>query len=204
MKKILEEKLQSEKPSYSDEEVVWLLDNIGHPDGEIRDALVYNSLGRGLFEGLFTREQFQLLLEESLRRDSLLYKIDEIGLPTLTRSFTALLLGHLVEVSSLSDSPYVQLMSRETYQTICQKTYDYLAKEQDFTGYSTDHGWVHAFAHGADLLVALVCHPYFEQGDWEQIFPLLTAIFNGCLSVLWTMRNGAWRAWPMRQSSLDI
>lgn len=147
-----------------------------------------------------------MLLEESLRRDSLLYKIDEIGLPTLTRSFTALLLGHLVEVSNLPDSPYVQLLSKEAYQTICQKTYDYLAKEQDFTGYLQDHGWVHAVAHGADLLVALVCHPYFEQEDWEQIFPFLTAIFKRLpqRSVLWTMRNGAWRASSMRESNVDI
>ncbi|MGT2950632.1 hypothetical protein BU202_05905 [Streptococcus cuniculi] len=178
MKKTLEEKLQSKKPSYSDSEVVWLLDNIGHPDAAIRDELVYISLGRGLFEGLFRGEQFRFLLEESLRRDFLLYKIDEIGLPTLTRSFTALLWGHLLEVSSLPDSPYFQQISKQEYQTICQKTYEYLEKEQDFTGYSEDYGWVHAFAHGADLLVALVCHPYFKKEAWEKIFPILTAIFK--------------------------
>ncbi|MGT2715816.1 DUF2785 domain-containing protein [Streptococcus respiraculi] len=178
MKKTLEEKLQSKKPTYSDSEVVWLLDNIGHSDGEIRDVLVYNSLGRGLFEGLFTREQFRYLLEDSLRRGILLYKIDEIGLPTLTRSFTALLLGHLVEVSCMPDSPYFQQIVKAEYQLICQKAYNYLAEEQDFTGYSNDYGWVHAFAHGADLLVALVCHPYFEKEDWERIFPILTAIFK--------------------------
>ncbi|MTB64964.1 DUF2785 domain-containing protein [Streptococcus sp. zg-86] len=178
MKNRLEEKLQSEKPTYSDDEVMWLLEHIGHSDAAIRDELVYISLGRGLFEGLFTRDQFRLLVEKSLAKDYLLYRMDERGLAALTRSFTALLLGHLLEVSCLLDSPYFQLISEQEYQSIGQKAYEYLEKEQDFTGYSDNYGWVHAFAHGADLAVALVKHPFFQQEDWSRLFPIVTGIFQ--------------------------
>ncbi|MER0122329.1 DUF2785 domain-containing protein [Streptococcus sp. ZJ93] len=178
MKNCLEKKLHSENPTYSDDEVMWLLENIGHSDAAIRDELVYISLGRGLFEGLFTREQFRLLLEESLAKDYLLYRMDQRGLATLKRSFTALLLGHLVEVSCLPGSPYFQLVSEQEYQSICQKTYEYLGKEQDFAGYSDNYGWVHAFAHGADLAVAIVKHPFFQQEDWSRLFSALTGIFQ--------------------------
>lgn len=37
----------------------------------------------------------------------------------------------------------------------------YLSKEKDTTGFSSQYGWVHAFAHGADLLTEVVCHPDF-------------------------------------------
>jgi hypothetical protein len=40
MKNILASKLQSTQP-YTNQELAWLLENIGHPDSDIRDKLVY-------------------------------------------------------------------------------------------------------------------------------------------------------------------
>ena len=55
MYKELQNKLTEEKPSYSREEIQWLLEHLGDSSPEIRDDLVFTSLARGLQEGLFTQ-----------------------------------------------------------------------------------------------------------------------------------------------------
>ena len=52
--KILKQKLNNSNAQYLDEEVNWLLENIGNSKSEIRDDLVCNSLGAGFVEEKFT------------------------------------------------------------------------------------------------------------------------------------------------------
>ena len=47
MRKKLQRKVIEEKPSYSREEIQWLLEHLGDPSPEIRDELVFTSLARG-------------------------------------------------------------------------------------------------------------------------------------------------------------
>lgn len=63
MKEFLMEKIQTSQP-YTNAELDWLLENIGHPDPTIRDELVYASFAIS-FGGLITREQAQSLLQFS-------------------------------------------------------------------------------------------------------------------------------------------
>ena len=42
----LQSKVTEEKPSYSREEIQWLLEHLGDPSPEIRDDLVFTSLAR--------------------------------------------------------------------------------------------------------------------------------------------------------------
>lgn len=65
MKNILASKLQSTQP-YTNQELAWLLENIGHPDSDIRDKLVYTTFCHILLNRLITREQAQELLQRSL------------------------------------------------------------------------------------------------------------------------------------------
>ena len=44
----LRKKLEETSPLYYEEEILWLLDHIGHPEATIRDELVFSSLARGL------------------------------------------------------------------------------------------------------------------------------------------------------------
>ncbi|HFU4024760.1 TPA: hypothetical protein ACGO0F_000435 [Streptococcus suis] len=64
MKNILISKLQATQ-AYTNQELVWLLENIGHPDPTIRDELVYASFCHIFLDGLITREQAQSLLQFS-------------------------------------------------------------------------------------------------------------------------------------------
>ena len=47
------------------------------------------------------------------------------------------------------------------------------SKEKDTTGFSSKYGWVHAFAHGADLLTEVVCHPDFPKNRVHEVFDIL-------------------------------
>ena len=58
MRQELQRKVTEEKPSYSREEIQWLLEHLGDPSPEIRDERVFTSLARGIQEELFSLEQF--------------------------------------------------------------------------------------------------------------------------------------------------
>ena len=73
----LRKKLEEASPLYYEEEILWLLDHIGHPEAKIRDELVFSSLARGLQDDLFSAEQFRFLAQEAVKRQGLLYKSDE-------------------------------------------------------------------------------------------------------------------------------
>lgn len=54
----------------------------------------------------------------------------------------------------------------------------YLSKEKDTTGFSSQYGWVHSFAHGADLLTEVVCHPDFPKNRVHEVFDILGQLFK--------------------------
>ena len=65
MRQELQRKVIEEKPSYSREEIQWLLEHLGDPSPEIRDELVFTSLARGIQEELFSLESFSLSQKRS-------------------------------------------------------------------------------------------------------------------------------------------
>ena len=79
MYQVLQRKVTEEKPSYSREEIQWLLEHLGDPSPEIRDELVFTSLARGIQEELFTLEQFHFIAEEVSSDEGLYKEIDSRG-----------------------------------------------------------------------------------------------------------------------------
>lgn len=60
---------------YEREEILWMLDYIGHPDYKIRDELIFVTLARAIQEQLFTKEQFDFVVVEALNdKDSCIKK----------------------------------------------------------------------------------------------------------------------------------
>ena len=107
MKNILASKLQSTQP-YTNQELAWLLENIGHPDSDIRDKLVYATFCHILLNSLITREQAQELLQRSL--DTKPFSLEA---STLKRSFTCLLYCLLLSVDNDSESIYHAFLNDE-------------------------------------------------------------------------------------------
>ena len=174
----LQSKVTEEKPSYSREEIQWLLEHLGDPSPEIRDDLVFTSLARGLQEELFTQEQFQFISKKISSDGGLEKEIDKLGLPTLERSFRALIYANLLSVDANPQSMFYQRLQAEIRIALLHQGLHYLSKEKDTTGFSSQYGWVHAFAHGADLLTEVVCHPDFPKNRVPEGLDILCQLFK--------------------------
>ncbi|MHC5372985.1 DUF2785 domain-containing protein [Enterococcus sp. LJL120] len=178
MDTILKEKLQQSTLVFFNQETTWLMENIGHPDGQIRDGLVYLLLARGLGENAFTKEQFHFLTQQTMEQDLIFYHINE-GLPaTVTRTFAALLNGMLLDSDNREDSLYHWLLTNQERAYFFQRALAYLKAEQDFTGYSEPYGWVHGFAHSADFLLYALLHQDFPEELKPEVFSTIAQVFH--------------------------
>lgn len=171
-------KIAEEKPSYNQEEIQWLLDHLGDPSPEIRDELVFTSLARGIQEELFTKEQFQFISAMIVSDGGLDKEIDKVGLSNLERSFRALIYANLLSADGNRHSLYYQVLKIDIRNAMLDQGLHYLEKEEDTTGFSSQYGWVHAFAHGADLLTEVVCHPDFSASRIYEVFEILGQLFK--------------------------
>jgi len=171
-------KIAEEKTSYHEEEIQWLLDHLGDPSPEIRDDLVFTSFARGIREELFTQEQFYFIAEEISSDGGLDKEIDKVGLSTLERSFRALIYANLLSADGNEHSIFYQVLQTDIRNTMLDQGLHYLSKEEDTTGFSSRYGWVHAFAHGADLLTEVVCHPNFPKNRVHEVFEILGQLFK--------------------------
>ncbi len=172
MKEFLMEKIQTSQP-YTNAELAWLLENIGHPDPTIRDELVYASFCHIFLEGLITRKQAQSLLQFSQETKP----FSPEG-SSQKRSFTCLLYCLLLSVDNERDSVYFAFLSTNDRELLFQQALDYLAIENDWSGYDEKLGWIHTVAHGADFLLAASCHDQFpaekSKEIWQTIVTCLT------------------------------
>ena len=174
----LKRKAIEAKPSYRQKELQWLLDHLGYPSPEIRDELVFTSLARGIQEELFTKEQFQFIATRITSDGGLDKEIDKTGVSTLERSFRALIYANLLSADGNQHSLYYQVLKIDIRNTMLNQGLHYLEKEEDTTGFSGQYGWVHAFAHGADLLTEVVCHPDFPKNRVHEVFDILGQLFK--------------------------
>ena len=171
-------KIAEEKPSYRQEELQWLLDHIGDPNPEIRDELVFTSLARGIQEELFTQDQFHFIAEVVSSDGGLDKEIDKIGLSTLERSFRALIYANLLSADGNEHSLFYKGLKTDIRNAMLSQGLYYLKKEKDTTGFSSQYGWFHAFAHGADLLTEVVCHQDFPKNRDYEVFDVLGQLFK--------------------------
>ena len=171
-------KIAEEKPSYRQEEIQWLLAHLGDTSPEIRDDLVFTSFARGIQEELFTQEQFHFIAKGISSDGGLDKEIDKIGLSTVERSFRALIYANLLSADGNEHSIFYQVLQSDIRNTMLNQGLYYLSKEKDTTGFSSQYGWVHAFAHGADLLTEVVCHPDFPKNRVHEVFDILGQLFK--------------------------
>ena len=174
----LQSKVTEEKPSYSREEIQWLLEHLGDSSPEIRDDLVFTSLARGIQEELFTKEQFQFIAARIVSDGGLDKEIGKQGASTFERSFRALIYANLLSADGNEHSIFYQLLQTDIRNTMLDQGLHYLEKEEDTTGFSSQYGWVHAFAHGADLLTEVVCHPDFSASQMYEVLEILGCMFK--------------------------
>ena len=178
MRRKLQRKVIEEKPSYSREEIQWLLEHLGDASPEIRDELVFTSLARGIQEELFSLEQFQFISEEVSSDEGLYKEMDSRGVSTLKRSFRALIYANILSADANQQSIFYQGLKTEIRNVLLNQGLHYLSKEKDTAGFSSQYGWVHAFAHGADLLTEVACHPDFPKNRVREVLDILGQLFK--------------------------
>lgn len=160
------------------EEIEWCVYHLADVNSAIRDELCYNVLAQAILEGVLTREQIRWIIEFFRKTEALFYQIEQQDESTVYRSFIALVWAVLVQVDGDETSHYYEVMYPVERQYIFVSSWLYLKKERDMRGYVEEYGWVHAIAHGADLLAAVVAHPLFRMESSEEILNALVTVLQ--------------------------
>ncbi|WP_456271381.1 DUF2785 domain-containing protein [Bacillus sp. AK031] len=146
-----------------------MIEDIGHPDPELRDTLIYSTLARWVNSDILSIEQERKLLMKVLDEEHLFYEIGKRFTDSVfTRSFSSLAAALILE----KDSNGLQL-PETLIQSAIDKSINYLKEERDTRGFVSGKGWAHSIAHGADLLTAAINHPSFDR-----------ALIPSCLEVI--------------------
>ena len=169
---------QANNLALTQEELEWLWENIGNPNPDIRDDLVFSLFGQVIFEQLMTKEQLRWLIEKINVTNPLEYRIEESGSATAYRSFSALVMGMILQVDGDKTSGYDSCLTTSERTSWMQKGVHYLKREKDRTGYDEKLGWVHAFAHGADLLGTIISHPTCTKEYVVEVLEVISDIFQ--------------------------
>lgn len=140
-----------------DDIVERILENIGSIDPELRDNLIFNTLGKFISEDYLDGKQMEYITLVCL--DNLFLGIDEINSDLVfTRSFSSLIIGLLLQKDRKK-----QFLQDEIVLKVINKSKEYLNLEKDIRGYVEVKGWAHSIAYGADLLTETVRHPRFNN-----------------------------------------
>lgn len=141
-----------------------LVDLLGSPDPELRDAFGYEILAVWVYrDARLSPEELEAVREKLLAGTTA--GIGEAGTDSvLRRSFSALDLSVLVAADL--KKPW---MTGETFGGTLDAALSYLAAERDLRGFEPGKGWVHATAHTADLLKFLSRSPRLSPAGQARI-----------------------------------
>lgn len=160
----------------------FMLENIGNSNPYVRDEIIYRAwcylFDKGRIDIRQKRKILSFLLDEKYLSS---YDFDNSQDLVLRRSFTALLLVILLE-----DERKNCWMTADNYQRIMQESFSWLLEEQDYRGFDEKLGWIHAFAHGADLLVEIVRLTACQVKEVNIIMSILTKIISSQDILLWS------------------
>jgi hypothetical protein len=160
--------------SNTDRLLTEMIENIGNPDSELRDTLIYTTLARWVHSNILSKEQEKKLLVEALDEAHLLY---ELGMrnsdSVFARSFSSLAAALILEKDSTS-----LRMPQPIIHSAIDKSIKYLKEERDTRGFVQGKGWAHSIAHGADLLTAAINHPGFDAALIPSCLDAIASCFD--------------------------
>lgn len=141
-----------------------LVDLLGSPDPELRDAFGYEVLAVWVYrDGRLSPGELEAVRKKLLA--GLTAGIGETGSDsTFRRSFSALDLSVLAAHDL--KAPW---MTDEAFAATLDAALSYLAAEKDLRGFEPGKGWVHATAHTADLLKFLSRSPRLTPAGQRRI-----------------------------------
>src|SRR5690242_9394286 len=163
-KKIAENKYQVPAGESAASLIDDLTDNLGSPDPELRDELVYGISAVWIYRnGLFSGDELRPLIRKC--ENNLTVGIGEQGTDTvLLRSFSALELSLIAAFDN--KKPF---LTNADFADLLKSALSYFKAERDLRGYDVQKGWMHATAHTADLLKFLGRSSRLKTTDQSKI-----------------------------------
>lgn len=173
-----------------------LLYYIGDPDPSLRDDLIYETFGHWIeTEKYLEEEELSKLLLQLSSADYLgkgLFKCElndveagqsdfdtPIGGYELTRAFSALVIASIIrrhnEEAFLSDDE-LRFASNQLLEV--------LECENDFRGFVQPYGWVHAIAHYADVMEALLKNALIEEAYTKSFMKAVNRLYARADAIL--------------------
>jgi hypothetical protein len=141
------------------------LDNIGNPDGELRDQLVFDILSEWIYQGVYDQSQILEIVSILLDENHLFSGIGTKDNDSLfTRSFSALQLWAVLYTENKK-----HFLPSNTILEIANNLLILFEKEKDFRAYVDQKGWGHCIAHLADCIVQMIKLPQLDN-HWHEKF----------------------------------
>lgn len=138
-----------------------MLENIGSLDPILRDELIYGILFHWILENQFTFEELKKLLEISIDKEHLFYKLYEKEEDAVfKRTFSVLIVALIIQKHRQEN-----FLSKEKLYEVKDKLIEYMNNEKDVRGYVEVKGWAHSAAHTADALNKLVKCSFITKND---------------------------------------
>ncbi|MCM3081790.1 DUF2785 domain-containing protein [Brevibacillus invocatus] len=160
-----------EAPSNTFELVLEMTANIGSPDPELRDELIYSTFSKWILDGVLSAEEMKKLLHIILDDQHLFYGIGETGTDSVfTRAFSVLVIPLILIAHK--KRPFLQ---EEDIHELKERIFNYVEQEKDLRGHVDEKGWAHAVAHAADALDDLAQCPELDKSDLLKILDLIRA-----------------------------
>lgn len=138
-----------------------LLDLLASPDPHLRDDIAFSQLASRIESGTEDRHLREL-------GDRLILQLN--GEAIQTRSFSALVLGCVVE-----RSVHIDQLDRETLRQWLELFAAWYRTETDLRGWDEEFGWLHAVAHGADVIATFAQVPELEEENLVTLLALVAA-----------------------------
>lgn len=140
-----------------------LVDCLGDPDPEIRDAVAYSALASWLRADALD-ETTRLALAERLLPQVEAAE-DAAG---FRRPFAALALAEVARADRLEPA-----LPDEVRCRMVEAAARFLESTKDHRGFDDQEGWRHAVAHGADLVLQLGLHPATTEAEARRLMTAL-------------------------------
>ena len=142
-----------------------LLDNIGNPDGDLRDRLIFDVLSEWIYQGVYNRTQILDIVSILMDENHLFSGLGTKDNDTLfTRSFSVLQLWAVLFTHHKE-----AFLPQEIIHQIAINVLTLLEQEKDLRGYIPGKGWGHCIAHSADCIAQLIKLPELDN-SWHTRF----------------------------------
>lgn len=161
LKRIKENQFTLEKGERASDYAASMLENIGDPDPELRDYLIYKAFYRWiLVKKYFSKEELRSILSVVLEQEHLYYNIGNEGDDSVFKRSFSVLVAALI----LAYHRETPILNYDEFLKVKNSLIEYYREEKDLRSYVDGSGWADAVSHGADVLDEVIaCKECNEQ-----------------------------------------